>query len=319
MAVNLISRTDAVADLPPSAASKIISGVVEESAALRLFQRLPMNRKQDRIRVESALPVAYWVDGDTGMKQTTKMAWKDKLITAEEIAVIVPVPENVIADADYDLWGQVTPRAQEAIARKLDEAIFFGVDKPASFPNAIVPDAVAAGNKVELGTATQAEGGIVEDFNNLYATVEEDGFDVTGVAANRRIRKWIRGARNAQGDRFAEVGANGGTIDGTNLVYAMRGQWPTGGAAGTDNAIAIAGDWEQGIIGVRQDITAKMLDQAVIQDPATGDIAYNLAQQDMVALRLVARFGFVVSNTLTRERPVDADRYPFGVLTEQVA
>lgn len=319
MAVNVISRTDAVADLPPSAASKIISGVVEESAALRLFQRLPMNRKQDRIRVESALPVAYWVDGDTGMKQTSKMAWKDKLITAEEIAVIVPVPENVIADADYDLWGAVTPRAQEAIARKLDEAIFFGVDKPASFANALVPDAVAAGNTVALGSNAQAEGGIVEDFNDLYATVEEDGFDVNGVAANRKLRRYIRGARNAQGDRFAEVGANGGTIDGTTLVYAMRGQWPTGGATGTANAVAIAGDYTQGIIGVRQDITAKMLDQAVIQDPATGEIAYNLAQQDMVALRLVARFGFVVSNTLTREQANEAARYPFGVLTEAAA
>jgi hypothetical protein len=132
------------------------------------------------------------------------------------------------------------------------------------------------------------------------------------------VRRYVRGARNAQGDRFAEVGPSGGTIDGTTLVYAMRGQWPSGGAAGTANAIAIAGDYSQGIVGVRQDITAKMLDQAVIQDPATGAIAYNLAQQDMVALRLTARFGFVVSNTLTREQPTEANRYPFGVLRETV-
>lgn len=317
MAVNLISRTDAVADLPPDAASKIITGAVEQSAALRLFERLPMNRKQDRIRVESALPIAYWVDGDTGMKQTTKMAWKDKLLTAEEIAVIVPVPENVIADADYDLWGAVTPRAQEAIGRKLDEAIFFGIDAPASFPDGLVPDATAAGNTVELGTSTSAEGGIVQDFNDLFGEVEDDGFDVNGVVANRRLRRWIRGARNAQGDRFAEVGANGGTIDGTDMVYAMRGQWPD--VAASANAVAIAGDFTQGIVGVRQDITAKVLDQAVIQDPATGAIVYNLAQQDMVALRLTARFGFVVSNYLTREQAADAERFPFAVLTETAA
>lgn len=314
MAVNFVSRSDAVADLPPDSASRIITGALEQSAALQLFTRIPMNRRQDRIRVESALPTAYWLTGDTDMKPTSRMAWADKLMTAEEIAVIIPVAENVIADADFDLWGSITPRAEEAIGRALDAAIFFGANKPASFPTAIVAGAAAVGNTVERGTAAAGEGGIVEDFNELFSLVEDDGFDVSGVVANRRLRRYVRGARNVNGDRYAEVGPAGTNLDGTQLVYAMRGMWPDVPAAA--DATAIAGDFSQGIIGVRQDITAKMLDQAIIQDPATGAIAWNLAQQDMVALRLTARFGFVVSNYLTREEALEANRYPFAVLNE---
>jgi HK97 family phage major capsid protein len=313
MAVNITTRADTMGDLPPSVASRIITGATGQSAALQLFTQIPMARRQDRIRVEAALPTAYWVTGDTGMKTPSAAAWTDRLMTAEEIAVILPIPENVIADASYDLWGAITPRAEEAIGRALDAAIFFGVNKPASYPVDIVAGAVAAGNVVNRGDASAAEGGIVGDFNNLYGTVEDEGFDVNGVVANRRLRRFVRGARTTYGERYSEIGAGGNDLDGTTLVYSMRGQWPS--AAGADDPIAIAGDFTQGIVGIRQDITAKMLTEAVIQDPTDGSILYNLAQQDMVALRLTARFGFVVSNYFTREQPNADDRYPFGVLT----
>jgi hypothetical protein len=48
------------------------------------------------------------------------------------------------------------------------------------------------------------------------------------------------------------------------------------------------------IIGVRQDITVKFLDQATV-----GGI--NLAERDMVALRFKARYAYVLGNTRTDE------------------
>jgi hypothetical protein len=50
--------------------------------------------------VLSALPVAYWVNGDTGLKQTTDAAWAGLMLEAEEIATILPVPEAVVDDAE---------------------------------------------------------------------------------------------------------------------------------------------------------------------------------------------------------------------------
>lgn len=317
MAVNLVSRSDAAADVPADTAKLMIEGAMRNSAALSLFRQIPMNRRQERIRVESALPLAYFVNGDTGLKQTSKMAWTDKLLVAEEIAVIIPIPENVVDDADYDLWGAIMPDAQEAIGKALDDAVFFGINKPSSWPSAIVTAAAAVTGgavSVNSGTATQAQGGIAQDFSALYALIEAFGFDVNGVMASRALRGILRAARSSQGVALAEFGQSQDSIWGVGVQYGARGSWPVGGATGTRNPIAIAGDFSQGILGVRSDITAKMLDQAVIQDPATGAIAYNLAQQDMVALRLTARFGFQVSNFVTWEQGTEANRYPFGLL-----
>jgi hypothetical protein len=91
----------------------------------------------------------------------------------------------------------------------------------------------------------------------------------------------------------------------------MRGLFPTG-AAGT-NVRALVGDFTEFVIGVRRDITYKVLDQAVIQDGA-GAIVYNLAQQDMVALRVTFRAGWQVSNRINNDQPTEANRYPVGRL-----
>ncbi len=313
MATNIIGRADAAADVAAQSPELILRGAQDISVALNLFNKIPMGRRQERIRVETALPLAYWVTGDTGVKQTTKGAWADKLVIAEEIATIVPVPINVLEDSDMDLLAYIQPRASEAIARTLDAAVLFGTNAPASFPAGIVASAIAASNTVARGTATQANGGIAEDLNQLMGVVEDDGYDVTGVAGIRTIRKFLRGARSTQGVQLAEFGTNGDYVMGHQVVYGARGLWPTGLTAGT-NPQMLVGDFNQAVLGVRKDITVDVFREGVIQDPSTNAIAYNLLQQDMIALRFVARFGFQVSNFVTYEAGTSGS--PFAVLTD---
>lgn len=311
---NIIARADVQAMIPEVVSREINESAVEQSAALSLFRRVPMSSNQTRMPVLSALPTAYWVNGDTGLKQTTEMAWANKYLNVEEIAAIVPIPEAVLDDAGFDVWGAVRPRLAEAIARALDAAIFFGTNVPASWAltGGIVAGADAAGNEVFRGTATQAQGGLAEDLNDLFALVEADGFDVNGFVANRTLRGLLRGARDTSGQRIADLSDT--NVLGTTPTYAMRGLWPTGLSA----AEAIAGDFTMGMIGVRQDITYKILTEGVIQD-GTGAIQYNLPQQDMVALRVVARYAFAVANPLNWDQPTEANRYPFGVLRSPAA
>lgn len=309
---NIISRSDADAFIPVEQATEILQSAIGQSAALSLFPKVPMSAKQRRIPVLSALPVAYFVNGDTGLKQTTEMAWSGKYLEAEEIAAIVPIPEAVLDDADYDLWGAIQPRLAEAIGRTLDAAIFFGTNKPGTWPTAIVAAAVAAGNTAVRGANTAAEGGIAADVSDLFAVVEADGYDVDGLVAKGTYKGLLRNARDANGVLLTETA--GGTIYGVRIVYALTGMWP----AGLSQPEAIAGDFTQGMLGVRQDLTYKVLDQAVISDD-TGAIIYNLAQQDMVALRVVARYGFQVANPLTWEQADPAQRYPWAVLQSPAA
>jgi hypothetical protein len=94
--------------------------------------------------------VTYWVSGDTGLKQTSEAAWAGVTLTAEEIACIVPILEAVIDDASFDVWAELRPALAEAIAQTLDAAAIGGINKPASWPPAVVPAAIAAGTRPEL-------------------------------------------------------------------------------------------------------------------------------------------------------------------------
>lgn len=309
---NLTSRSSAQALIPEVVSTEIMKSVANESAALQMFARIPMSTNQTRLPILAALPTAYFVNGDTGLKQTTQVDWSNKFLNAEEIAAIVPVPEAVLDDAKFDIWASAMPLLSSAIARTLDAAIFFNVNKPASWPNSIVPDAVAAGNTVNVGTNVAAAGGVVGDFSDIFATVEADGFDVSGIIANTLYKGKLRQARATTGESLLPEGqVDSRSVFGVDVRYPMRGLWPAPATSGS--AQVVAGDFTQGILGVRQDITFKVLDQAVIQDN-TGVIQYNLAQQDMVALRVVARFGFQVANYLNYDQPTTGSRYPFAVL-----
>jgi HK97 family phage major capsid protein len=304
---NIISRTDAQSLMPEDVANAIMGEVEQSSAAMQLFAHYQMPRSQTRIPVISALPVAYFVNGDTGLKQTTEVDWANKYLNAEEIAAIVPIPENVLDDSAFPIWDEIRPRLVEAVARTFDAAVFFGTNKPASWPSDIVTAAASAGNTITRGTNNAAAGGISGDISDLESTIEADGFDVNGFVAVRTIRGRLRQARSTQGVRLAELDPN--QIDGERVLYPMRGLWPTGSGA----AEIVAGDFSQGVVGIRKDITWKILDQAVIQDN-TGAIQFNLAQQDMLALRLTTRLAWQVPNPIRYDQQTEASRFPFGIL-----
>ena len=307
---NITGRADAGPLIDEEVSREIIKGATEQSAALRLFRRVQMSSKTFRQPVLSALPQAYFVSGDTGLKQTTKMAWENKYLNVEEIATIVPIPENVLDDSDYDMWGEIRPAVEEAVALALDEAVFFGVDKPASWPSSIVDGARAKGKTVAWDPAAR-DVSVANDFNDLFGEVEEDGFDVSNVLARVGIRRSLRGARDDTGQSLVDVNTN--SMYGAGIEYGLPGAWPDAAGVGTFGVHAIAGDFRQGIIGVRQDITVKLLDQAPITDN-TGAVILNLAQQDAVALRVKARFAFEVANPINRENLDAATRHPFAIL-----
>jgi HK97 family phage major capsid protein len=305
---NLISRSDAAALIPEEVFDGLMGKATAASAALSLFRRIPVSRAQVRMPVLSALPVAYWVDGDTGLKQTTEVNWANKYLNIEEIACIVPVPENVLDDADYNIWGEAEPLIAEAIARTLDAAVFFGTNAPASFPDDVNTAATAASNTNAEGNAATA-GSFFGDLDEALLTLEADGFDASGWVMARSAKGRFRAARSSTGELLdrERVSAKLDEFDGNPVVYPMRGLF----AAGVRGFV---GDWTQYVIGVRKDVTIKILDQAVIQDN-NGDIVYNLAQQDMVAARVTFRAGWQVANTINHDQSVEASRYPAAVLT----
>lgn len=313
MAVNkTIDRTGAEALINETVANEIISGAVANSVVLSQFTRLPnMTSKQHKMPVLNLLPEAYFVDGDTGLKQTTKAEWDKKFIVAEEIAVIVPIPEAVLDDADYDIFGEISPRVHEAFGRVIDGAILFGKNKPTSWADSIYDGAVGAGNYVV------ASGDLFLDIfgeDGVIAKVEEDGFLPDGYVASPTIRGKLRGLRDDnKNPLFVQNLRENSTpyaLDGAPIHFAMNGAYDN------EKASLIAGDFKEAVYSIRQDMTVKFLDQAVISD-SEGKIIYNLAQQDMVALRFVMRLGWQVKNGINAISGDYEKQYPFSVLVPE--
>ena len=307
----VVSRADAQALMPEDVNDAFLKALSDTSAVLSGFQNVPVGRAQVRFPVLSALPIAYFVTGDTGLKQTTEINWSNKFLNIEELAVIVPIPDSVISDAEQPIWEKVMPLAEVAMGRALDAAVFFGTNAPASWPTNILAAATAAGNTAVLGTNANTKGGVIGDQSDLLALTEADGYDLTQAVASRSLKSSFRGARSSQGERFGEVVIGKDTVqaDGVEYTFPMRGQWPTA----VSTVRGILWDPAEFVVGVRQDVTWKLLTEAVIQG-ADGQIVYNLAQQDMSAMRLVMRVGWQVANTINYDQPVEGSRYPAGAL-----
>jgi HK97 family phage major capsid protein len=302
---SLINRSDAAALIPEEISRQIIQNAVQYSAVLRLFRRVTMSRYQQRMPVLSALATAYFVSGDTGLKQTSEINWENKYLTAEEMAVIVPVPQSVLDDAEFDIWGEVRPRIEEAFGRALDAAVFFGTNKPSSWPNAIVVAAAAASQTVTSGTGID----IADDLggeNGIMAKVEAAGYDTNFFVGALSIKSKLRGLRTAEGALIFQPSLSAGT---PSTLYGQSLEFPINGAWNAASALMVCGDRNAGIVGVRQDMQVNVLDQAIIQD-GSGAIIYNLAQQDMVALRATMRVAFQVPNPVTAM----GSGYPFAAL-----
>jgi len=309
---NLISRTDAAGLIPEEVSRRMLNDLENDGGVLGVFTRIPVSRAQVRFPVLSALPVAYFVTGDTGLKQTTEVNWENKYLNIEEIATIIPVPENVLDDVDIDIWAEVEPLVRQALERTLDAAVYFGTNAPGTWPTNIAAATAAAGNSVVRGTASAATGGVATDVSNLLSTLEADGYDPDRVIARTTLKGIFRNARDAQGVRNAEVDQN--SVWGSAVRYPMRGLWPT--AVSSPEMFCL--DSQRFVVGVRSDISLKVLDQAVIQDN-TGEIVYNLPQQDMVAVRATFRIGWQVSNPINYDQATEANRYPAGRLVSPAA
>ena len=306
----IIDRTGAASLIPEENAREIIQGVVTQSAVLQRGRKLPnMSSKTYKMPVLDMLPIAYFVNGDPGAKQTTKQAWDKKFITAEEIAVIVPIPEAVLDDSDYDIWGEVKPRVIEAFGKVIDGAVLFDLDKPSTWRDGVVTTATKAGSVVTLATGDDLYDKIMAE-EGIIAKIEESGYFVNGHMADISMRAKLRGLKDTTGNPIFKSDMQNGTtysLDGSPMNF------PNNGAFDKSKALMISGDFSQLVYAIRQDITFKLFTEGVVQN-TDGSIAYNLMQNDMVALRAVMRLGWEIPNPINSMKTDKTKRCPFAIL-----
>ena len=317
MAFNsLTDRDDAASLIPEDAASAIMLDLVDNFWLFDLARRLPnLSRAQRRIPVASALATAAFVNGDTGLKETTELSWEDKYIDAEEVAAIIPIPQAVLDDADYDIFGEARPALVEAFSKVITGAVLYGTNIPTSWTTnlgaaGLVAFATAAGSvesmtgPADFYEAVEGESA-AGSADGVLALLEADGFNASAHVGHQSVRTLMRNCRDSNGNPIYRE---------DTIIRGVPVHYPLDGSIDPDEALLIAGQWSQLVFAIRQDITFTVHRDGVIQD-AAGNIIYNLLQQDMAALRAVMRLGFALPNPINQMQETEASRSPFAVLT----
>ncbi|MFT4125085.1 MAG: phage major capsid protein [Gordonia sp. (in: high G+C Gram-positive bacteria)] len=283
-----ISRDEVASLIQEAYASDLLAASTEASTVLQAFPTVSMGTKLTHLPVLATLPEAGWVGEsateEDGVKPQSAVTWEDRTMVAEEIAVIIPVHENVVDDATADILGTIAAQAGQAIGKKLDQAVLFGVDKPASWVSpALLPAAVAASQTFEVTAGTANENDLVGASNQAAEAIALAGWQPDTLVSSLALRYQVANLRDANGfPIFRDESFNG-----FRTFFNKNGAWVAASAS------ALIADAARVKIGVRQDITVKLLTEATL---STG---INLAERDMVALRFKARYAYVLGTAAT--------------------
>lgn len=285
--------------LPIEWSREVIQEMAKQSAALALSRRRTMSTRTQRMPATSLLANAFWVgagNGDsTGKKQQTNAEWQGVELVVEELAALVAIPHAYEQDNDFPVWDETRPQVVEAMGKVLDLAVFFGVNKPATWPNALMTDITAAGQTVTEGTTSDVAG----DVALSAQTLKQRGFRSTAFAAEPGFGWGLVGIRDADGQPVYQRDLAGPINTG---LYGFPMQEVENGSWDDTQALVIHGDYSKSMIGIRQDITFTRHESGVITNP-DGTVAFNAMEQDSTIWRAVMRVAWARANPATRLGP----------------
>jgi HK97 family phage major capsid protein len=294
--------------VPRDYSAQIIEEATQASAALTLGQRLPMGTRISELPIPKTFPKAEWVTSpyagaaNTGRKPYTDIGLQPQVITAEEVAAVIAIPEVYLDDNEINLWNFCRPRLAEAIGVAVDDAMLFGLAgaTPATFPNGGVAGAAQVVNPANADD-------VVDAVNQAMALVEADGLAVTGHAADLIVKSRLRGVRDSTGALLLGTEQVGQTQRPT--IYGVPVAYNPFTQLGATVPDFITGAWQYLIIGVRQDIRFKLNPSGVILGTTTANSVSGF-QDNVVPMKVWARFGCAIVSPPTVRRP--AGSRPFA-------
>jgi len=227
-----------------------------------------------------------------GAKTSTQPTFQLVTQTLKKLSAIVPLTEELFEDSAISLIPLLTDLFAEALAKEEDAQFFAGTGSPWT-------------GILNNGSVQSVTLGSTETFSDLNA---DDLLDMTAkIAPSMRrnakyymhttvlnvVKKLKDKDDNYIYDRPGGQDASDGRIWGypVEVVDVMPAITDT--ASG--KAFVIFGDLKKTcIFGDKQQMRVKVLEEATITD-TDGSTPINLAEQDMIALRIVERVGYVCS------------------------
>ena len=267
MALDLATMA-ASGHLHPQMSAEVFTRVSESSVITKVAGRTDMAMAGNEFVIDTGKVRADIVpEGTAKPKDTYGLTF----------AAATPLKAAVIVDWTYEMrlanphgvLDRLQTKLVEAINEQIDAAVLYGksVKSGIQVPNLAYLNQTA--NRVELGTAAAAAGGLTTDVLAGYNAVVNGGKDFTGFVADPRLRSNLMGAVDLQGRPIyqaqVDLRDSMGSLLGLPVAYskAVSGQY---GVGNEDTKVrAFGGDFQGNLkFGFVDDIKIKMTDTATV-------------------------------------------------------
>lgn len=290
-----ISRADIEALIEDEYSTALLDVAGQQSTVLSAFPTVSLGTKSADLPALATLPEAKFVGetDETRTKPTTKFSFENKRLVAAEVAAIIRLNEEDIEDANADILSHAATLGGTAIGRTLDAAVLFGVNKPAVWTsNSLFDEADEAGNVFAEGPAG-TEDDLIGSIFQAAERIDDSGANPSAFLSRGGLKYRLANLRDGQGSPvyIPSLSSAPGAVDS---VAGLTATFNTNGAWDKSKALGLVVDPAQVLIGIRQDIQVKFLDQATVD-------GVSLAENDQVALRFRARYAYTLANVINYE------------------
>lgn len=272
-----INRSTAGVLFPKDISSQIWAKTLETSAIMQLATKTSMPTNGQTFQTIVGEPEAKWV-GETAKKPVSKHTFGNRSVMPYKMAVIEPFSMEFVRDKRA-LYDQCVNRLPFALSKLFDTTILGTTAPGENF------DVLGDCDKVSIA-ANQ-----YDTFVDIDAAIGSADGMLSGIALGPKGRSLLLKAKDNQGNPLFTPGVESGTLG--NILGAPVSVKKQVHVADTPNIVGIAGDFSDAFYAIADGIKFSVSDVATI---TIDGAAVNLWEQNMVAVRVEAEFGFYVKN-----------------------
>lgn len=271
--------------LPADLSQSIIAKAVEQSAVMRLAQRIDLPGRGVSVPVIVGDVEAAWTVESTE-KHVGTADYSLKTMTPYKAAVIELFSNEFKRDIP-GLYAELERRLPGAVAKLFDATVLTGTAPGSNFD-------VLSGSTA-MSIATDSNANVYQKLVSVLEAIGANGYSMNGIAIAPQGQAILLGAVDGDGRPLfltdITAGNGVGRILGSDVATTSAAY--KAGTSPNKNLVGIAGDWSQARYGIVNGIEVSFSDQATVND---GTNQVNLWQRNMFALRVEAEFGFVVAD-----------------------
>lgn len=306
MAITAATQTsDFSGFLSPAESAPIFNDAQRQSVFQQLFRRVPLGINGQSIPVVTSKPTANWV-GEAQQKPATNMELGLLNIQPKKLAAIAVMSAEVVRANPGNFTGELRNGLAGAFATAFDYAVGYDIGGDGTGSGPFDKHLAMTSKAVEIGSTTQANGGIHGDLVAAMRLLVADGKKLTGFGLDDAFEPELWGAVDGNGrplyvelptDDVSQGIARPGRLlnrpsfmgEGVGASYDPDGA----GTAVARPVLGFAGDFTKGAWGAVGGISYRVSTEATV---TINGALTSLFENNLVAVLAEAEYGFVLAD-----------------------